>query len=135
MKTIHLSNCNPCSSEFQKIIVDTINHTFSHPYAKKRIISCGAGVVILPDTDRQHDCTPQEIVKALHLKEEIEKNKPSCVELPRTCYSAYHCDTEETVIISLTPEQERLLNWLYAHDFISEDHVFNSLDSEKIIEI
>lgn len=135
MKTIHLSNCNPCSSEFQKIITDTINHTFSHPYAKKRIISCGAGVVILPDTDRQHDCTPQEIVKALHLKEEIEKNKQSRAELPRTCYSAYHFGTEETVIISLTPEQERLLNWLYAHDFISEDHVFNSLDSEKIIEI
>ena len=135
MKTIHLSNCNPYSSEFQKIITDTINHTFSRPYAKKRIISCGAGVVILPDTDLQHDCTPQEIVKALHLKEEIERNKPSRVESPRTCYSAYHSGTEETVIISLTPEQERLLNWLFEYDFIPESHIFNSLDNEKIIEI
>lgn len=134
MKTIHLSNCNPCSSEFQSIIADTVNRTFTHPYARKRIISCGAGVVILPDTDRQHDCTPQEIAKALHLKEEIEKNKKSCVE-SRTCYSAYHADTQETLLISLTPEQERLLNWLYTYDFISEDHIFNALDNEKIIEI
>ena len=84
MKTIHLSNCNPCSSEFQKIVADTINHTFNHPHAKKRIISCGSGVVILPDTDYQHDCTPQEIAKALHLKEEIEKSKNSCTE-SRVC--------------------------------------------------
>lgn len=134
MKTIHLSDCNPCSSEFQSIIASTINRTFSHPYAKKRIISCGAGVVILPDTDRQHDCTPQEIAKALHLKEEIEKNKNSCVE-PRTCYSAYHADTEEITLISLTPEQERLLDWLYRNEFLSEDHIFSKLDSGKIIEI
>jgi hypothetical protein len=134
MKTIHLSNCNTCSSEFQKIVADTVNHTFNHPHAKKRIISCGAGVVILPDTDRQHDCTPQEIVKALHLKEEIEKNKESYTE-SRTCYSAYHADTGETTLISLTPEQERLLNWLYKYVFISEDHIFNRLDTEKIIEI
>lgn len=134
MKTIHLSNSNPCSCEFQRVIAETTNHTFSHPHAKKRVISCGAGVVILPDTDGQHDCTPQEIAKALHLKEEIEKSKNSCAE-SRTCYSAYHADTEETTLISLTPEQERLLNWLYANDFISEDHIFNSLDSERIIEI
>lgn len=134
MKTIHLSNSNPCSSEFQKVIAETINHTFSHPYEKKRIVSCGAGVVILPDTDRQHDCTPQEIAKALHLKEEIEKNKESYTE-SRTCYSAYHADTEKTVIISLTPDQERLLNWLVEYDFISADNVFNYLGSEKIIEI
>lgn len=134
MKTIHLSNCNPCSSEFQKIVADTVNRTFSHPYAKKRVISCGAGVVILPDTDRQHDCTPQEIAKALHLKEEIEKNKESYTE-SRICYSAYHADTGETTLVSLTPEQERLLNWLYKYVFISEDHIFNRLDTEKIIEI
>ena len=134
MKTIHLSNSNPCSFEFQKIVADTIHYTFSHPYAKKRVISCGAGVVILPDTDLQHDCTPQEIAKALHLKEEIEKNKESYIE-SRTCYTAYHADTEETTLISLTPEQERLLNWLYANDFISEDHIFNRLDAETIIEI
>ena len=134
MKTIHLPNWNPCSYEFQKIVADTINHTFNHSYEKKRIVSCGAGIVILPDTDYQHDCTPQEIAEALHLKEEIEKNEKSCTE-SRTCYSAYHGDTEETTLISLTPEQERLLNWLYANDFISEDHIFNSLDNEKIIEI
>lgn len=134
MKTIHLSNSNPCSCEFQRVIAEITNHTFSHPYEKKRIISCGAGVVILPDTDRQHDCTPQEIAKALHLKEEIEKSKNSCAE-SRTCYSAYHADTEEITLISLTPEQERLLDWLYRNEFLSEDHIFSRLDSGKIIEI
>lgn len=134
MKTIHLSNCDPRSPEFHSVITDTVNRTFSHPYAKKRIISCGAGVVILPDTDRQHDCTPQEIAKALHLKEEIEKSKNTYDE-SRVCYSAYHADTEETTIISITPEQERLLNWLYKYVFISEDHIFNKLDNENFIEI
>ena len=134
MKTIHLSNCNTCSSEFQKVVADTVNHTFNHPHAKKRVISCGAGVVILPDTDYQHDCTPQEIAKALHLKEEIEKSKNSCAE-SRTCYSAYHADTEEITLISLTPEQERLLDWLYRNEFLSEDHIFSRLDNEKFIEI
>lgn len=134
MKTIHLSNCDPRSPKFHNVIADTVNHTFSHPYVNKRIISCGAGVVILPDTDCQHDCTPQEIAKALHLKEEIEKNKNSYDE-SRTCYSAYHAVTEETTLISITPEQERLLDWLYKADFISEDHIFNKLDSEKIIKI
>ena len=134
MKTIHLSNCNTCSSEFQKVVADTVNHTFNHPHAKKRIISCGAGVVILPDTDPHHDCTPQEIAKALHLKEEIEKNKESYTE-SRTCYSAYHADTEEITLISLTPEQERLLDWLYRNEFLSEDHIFSRLDNEKFIEI
>lgn len=134
MKTIHLSNSNPCSSEFQKVIAETINHTFSHPYEKKRIVSCGAGVVILPDTDRQHDCTPQEIAKALHLKEEIEKSKKPCTEF-RIYYSAYNAVTEKTSLISLTPEQERLLDWLYANDFLSEDHIFNNLISEKFVEI
>ena len=134
MKTIHLSNSNPCSAEFQKIVANAVSCTLGHSHEKKRIVSCGAGVVILPDTDRQHDCTPQEIVKALHLKEEIEKNKKSCAE-PRICYSAYHADTGETTLISLTPEQERLLNWLYKYIFISEDHIFNRLDTEKVIEI
>lgn len=134
MKTIHLSNSNPCSSEFQKVVANAINCTVGRPHEKKRVISCGAGVVILPDTDHQHDCTPQEIVKALHLREEIEKNKKSCAE-PRIYYSAYHADTGETTLISLTPEQERLLNWLYKYVFISEDHIFNRLDTEKIIEI
>lgn len=134
MKTIHLSNSNPCSSEFQRVVAETVNHTFAHPYETKRVVSCGAGVVILPDTDRQHDCTPQEIAKALHLKEEIKKNKKSCGE-SRIYYSARHAETEETTLISITPEQERLLNWLFDYGFISEDNIFSSLDSAKIIEI
>ena len=73
MKTIHLANSNPHSSEFQVALIGMCDQVFSHSHQAKRIISCGAGVVILPETDKKHDCSPSEIAKALHLKEEMEK--------------------------------------------------------------
>ncbi len=86
-----------------------------HDLAKKhgaflRIVKSGAGVVILPDTDRAHDCGPGELAKALHLKEEMEKSSTA---------KTYHDtiiskeDDGENHFVKLSEEQYRLLEWLY----------------------
>lgn len=126
MKTIHLVNSNPHSAEFENALVKMCDQVFSNPHQAKRIIACGAGVVILPDTDKKHDCSPSEIAKALHLKEEMEK--PSTAET--TTYLAYNFSTEENHPIALTKDQIRLLEWLKMNDFICEDDIFTEIHSE-----
>ena len=86
-----------------------------HDLAKKhgaflRIVKSGAGVVILPDTDRTHDCTPSEIAKALHLREEIAKS--STAETYQDLIINKE-DDNENYFVKLTEEQFRLLEWLY----------------------
>ena len=110
MKTIHLANSNPYSSEFQTVLAGMCDQVFARSCQAKRIISCGAGVVILPDTDKKHDCGPGELAKALHLKEEMEK--------PSTAKTYYDMiiskeDDGENHFVKLSEEQYRLLEWLY----------------------
>lgn len=108
-------------SDFQEICCD-LARTYG---AFLRIVKSGAGVVILPDTDRTHDCSPSELAKALHLKEEMEK--PSTAKT--TAYLAYNFETEENHFIALTNEQIRLLDWLARNNFIREDDIFSKIDS------
>lgn len=110
MKTIHLANSNPRSTEFQNVLVGMCDQVFAHSCQAKRIISCGAGVVILPDTDKKHDCSPNELAKALHLREEMEKFSP--VKLYQDMVI---CDEEDNrnFFVKLTTEQYRLLEWLH----------------------
>ena len=125
MKTIHLTNSNPRSGEFQTVLAGMCDQTFARCQAK-RIISCGAGVVILPDTDKKHDCCPSELAKALHLKEEMEK--PSASET--TTYLAYNFSTEENRLIALNKDQVHFLEWLKRNGFICEDDVFTEINSK-----
>lgn len=91
-----------------------------------RIVKSGAGVVILPDTDRAHDCGPSELAKALHLKEEMEKPSTSST----ATYLAYNSCLEENHLIALTNEQIRLLKWLKMNGFICEDDIFTEFNSK-----
>lgn len=110
MKTIHLANSNPRSTEFEIALVEMCDQVFSHSYQAKRIIACGAGVVILPETDKKHDCGPSELAKALHLKEEMEKPFTT-----KTYHDMVICDEgeNENFFVKLTTEQYRLLEWLH----------------------
>lgn len=126
MKTIHPANVNPRSTEFEIALAEMCDQVFSHPYQAKRIIACGAGVVILPDTDKKHDCSPNEIAKALHLKEEMEKSSTA----ETTTYLAYNFSTEENRLIALTKDQIRFLEWLKMNDFICEDDTFTEINSK-----
>ena len=114
MKTIHLANSNPRSTEFENALVGMCDQVFSHSHQAKRIIACGAGVVILPETDKKHDCSPSELAKALHLKEEMEK--PSTAETTTTTFQDIVITEEDdnrNFFVKLTAEQYRLLEWLY----------------------
>lgn len=126
MKTIHLANSNPRSTEFETVLAGMCDQVFAHSCQAKRIISCGAGVVILPDTDKKHDCGPSELAKALHLKEEMEKPSTSST----ATYLAYNSCLEENHLIALTNEQIRLLKWLKMNGFICEDDIFTEFNSE-----
>lgn len=126
MKTIHLANSNPRSTEFEIALVGMCDQVFSHSHQPKRIIACGAGVVILPETDKKHDCSPSELAKALHLKEEMAKSPTT----ETTTYLAYNFGTEENRLIALTKDQIRLLEWLKMNDFICEDDVFTEINSK-----
>ena len=126
MKTIHLANSNPRSTEFENVLVGMCDQVFAHPCQAKRIISCGAGVVILPETDKKHDCSPSELAKALHLREEMEKSFGT----ETTTYLAYNFSTEEHRLIALTKDQIRLLEWLKMNGFICEDDIFTEIHSK-----
>lgn len=126
MKTIHLANSNPHSSEFQVALIGMCDQVFSHSHQAKRIISCGAGVVILPETDKKHDCGPSELAKALHLREEMEKSFGT----ETTTYIAYNFGTGENRLITLTQDQIRFLEWLKMNGFICEDDVFTEINSK-----
>lgn len=93
-------------SDFQEICCDLAR---THG-AFLRIVKSGAGVVILPDTDRTHDCGPNELAKALHLKEEIEKTSTE-----KTYQDLIICEEDDNrnYFVKLTEEQYRLLVWLY----------------------
>jgi hypothetical protein len=91
-----------------------------HDLAKKhgaflRIVKSGAGIVILPDTDRAHDCGPNELAKALHLREEIEK---SSTEKTYRDLIIRKEDDNENFFVKLTEEQYRLLTWLYEEELL-----------------
>ena len=116
MKTIHLANSNPRSTEFENALAGMCDQVFAHSYEAKRIISCGAGVVILPETDKKHDCTPSEIAKALHLREEIEKTSTE-----KTYQNLIICEEDDNrnYFVKLTEEQYRFLVWLYNEGLLS----------------
>ena len=114
MKTVHPVNCDPRSVEFENALVRMCDKVFSHSHQAKRIISCGAGVVILPETDKKHDCSPSELIKALHLKEEMEK--PSTATATTKSYQDIVITEEDdnrNFFVKLTEEQYHFLEWLY----------------------
>jgi len=115
MKTIHLANSNPRSTEFEIVLAGVCDQVFAHSCQAKRIISCGAGVVILPDTDKKHDCSPSELAKALHLKEEMEKFSP--VKLYQDTVILKE-DGGRNFFVKLTTEQYRFLEWLYENGLL-----------------
>lgn len=104
-----------------------------------RIINCGRGVVILPDTNRKADCTDGEVIKALGLvkcwdKFRLEGKKEENQEEPRQLASI-QCEGGVPEIISITPDQVRLLNWLARNDYLYPDLEYQYLKSFKVEEI
>ena len=124
MKTIHTSNINQLPG-------------FMYQAAKEvglpnnyRVIQCGRGLILLPDTDRTKDATVGEVIKALGFRNKVE-NMPT--EGERTTF-AVNRQGESTTLISLTPAQVRFLKWCESED-IFWDEVNFSIQKSPVIEI
>ena len=124
MKTIHTSNINQLPG-------------FMYQAAKEiglpnnyRVIQCGRGLVLLPDTDRSKDATEGEVIKALGFRNKVENMS---TEGERTTF-AVNRQGESTTLISLTPAQVRFLKWCESED-IFWDEVNFSIQKNPVIEI
>ena len=127
MKTIHASTNMVASSVGATIIGALRDNNINGGY---RIIKCGAGLVILPDTDQSKDATEDEVIKALGFQ---DKAAPISAEGERTTYAISH-GGDPTTLISLTPAQVRFLKWCQSEN-IFWDEVEFSIQSGSVIEI
>lgn len=80
-----------------------------------RIAQVGAGVVILPDTNRTQDLSESEMRKALHIDEKVPKEETRKVKLYSQTW-----DDRESCYLELTEGQYRLLDWLSQNDWLSD---------------
>ena len=124
MKTIHTSNINQLPG-------------FMYQAAKEiglpnnyRVVQCGRGLILLPDTDRTKDATEGEVIKALGFRNKVENMS---TEGERTTF-AVNRQGESTTLISLTPAQVRFLKWCESED-IFWDEVNFSIQKSPVIEI
>ena len=124
MKTIHTSNINQLPG-------------FMYQAAKEiglpnnyRVVQCGRGLILLPDTDRAKDATEGEVIKALGFRNKVENMS---TEGKRTTF-AVNRQGESTTLISLTPAQVRFLKWCESED-IFWDEVNFSIQKSPVIEI
>ena len=124
MKTIHTSNINQLPG-------------FMYQAAKEiglpnnyRLIQCGRGLILLPDTDRSKDATEGEVIKALGFRNKVENMS---TEGERTTF-AVNRQGDPTTLISLTPAQVRFLKWCESED-IFWDEVNFSIQKSPVIEI
>lgn len=125
MKTIHSSTNMTASSVGATITGALRDNNINGGY---RIIKCGAGLVLLPDTDRSKDATESEVIKALGFRD-----KAAPAEGERTTFAVSH-EGDPTTLISLTPEQVRFLRWCQSED-IFWDEINFSIQNSPVIEI
>ena len=126
MKTIHASTDMAASSVGATITGALRDNNINGGY---RIIKCGAGLVLLPDTDRSKDATEGEVIKALGF---CDKAAPMPDEGERTTYAVSQ-EGESTIMISLTPAQVRFLKWCESDDNFWDEINFSIQDSPVIV--
>ena len=124
MKTIHASNINQLP-DFMYQAAKEIGLPNNY-----RVVQCGRGLILLPDTDRTKDATEGEVIKALGFRNKVENMS---TEGERTTF-AVNRQGESTTLISLTPAQVRFLKWCESED-IFWDEVNFSIQKSPVIEI
>lgn len=129
MKTTHTSTNITTSSIGATIAGALRNHNIRGDY---RIIQCGAGLVLLPETDRSKDATEGEIIKALGFRNKAEP-MPAENDSERTTF-AISREGELRSMVALTPAQVRFLRWCQAEDLFWDEIDF-SAQRNSVIEI
>jgi hypothetical protein len=127
MKTIHSSVASSLTVIGTTVSNALRNHNIRGDF---RIIQCGAGLVLLPDTDRKKDATAGEVIKALGFRNKADKmsteNKGE-----RNTFSLSR-EGEFCTMVSLTPAQVRFLRWCQSEDLFWDEVDFTALGGEVI---
>lgn len=128
MKTTHTSTNITTSSIGATIAGALRNHNIRGDY---RIIQCGAGLVLLPETDRSKDATEGEIIKALGFR---DKAVPMPKDDGERNTFAVSREGEFKTMVSLTPAQVRFLRWCQSEDLFWDEVDF-AAQKNSVIEI
>ena len=127
METIH-ANTNNSASGTGTTIHNALYTAGIRGYY--RIIKCGAGVVLLPDTDRGKNATEGEVIKALGFRDKAEV-LPVENEGERSTFSLAR-EGEFRTMVALTPAQIRFLRWCQSEDLFWDEVDFTAQKSEVI---
>ena len=100
-------------------------------FGNYRIIQCGAGLVVLPETDMSKDATEGEVIKALGFRNKAEPMPKDDGE--RSTFAVSR-EGECRAMVSLTPSQVRFLRWCQAED-VFWDEIDFSAQRNSVIEI
>ena len=122
MKTIHSSVASSLTVIGTTVSNALRNHNIRGDF---RIIQCGAGLVLLPETDKTRDATEGEVIKALGFRNKAE-SMPTENEDKRTNY-AVNRDGEFWGVIGLTQAQERFLRYIERHELLWDEVRFDQV--------
>lgn len=125
MKTIHSSVASSLTVIGTTVSNALRNHNIRGDF---RIIQCGAGLVLLPDTDRKKDATEGEVIKALGFRNKAEL-MPTENEGKRSNYAVSR-EGEFWGVVGLTPAQERLLQYIERNNLLWDEVGFDPVKNE-----
>lgn len=128
MKTTHTSTVVTASS-LGATVAGALRETNIH--GDFRIIRCGAGLVLLPETDRSKDATEGEVIKALGFRDKAVPMPKDDGE--RTTYAITR-EGDFSTMVSLTPAQVRFLRWCQSEDLFWDEVGF-SAQKNSVMEI
>ena len=125
MKTIHAS-----SNSSLTVIGTTITNALrsNNIHGDFRVIRCGAGLVLLPETDRTKDATEGEVIKALGFRNKAEP-MPVENEGKRANYAVSR-EGEFWGVVGLTPAQERFLQYIERNNLLWDEVQFDQVKNE-----
>ena len=126
MKTIHASS-NLIASSIGTTIANALRDSNIH--GDYRIIRCGAGLVLLPETDRSKEATESEVIKALGFRNKAEPMPKDDGE--RSTFSLTR-EGEFRTMVALTPAQIRFLRWCQSEDLFWDEVDFTARRGEVI---
>lgn len=128
MKTIH---CSTAASHTSTGVTVSGALREANIRGDYRVIRCGAGLVLLPETDRSKDATEGEVIKALGFR---DKAVPMPKDDGERSTFAVSREGEFKTMVALTPAQVRFLRWCQTEDLFWDEIDF-SAQRNSVVEI
>ena len=125
MKTMH---CSP-NANMHAQATNLLNALHDRNiFGNYRIIQCGAGLVVLPETDMSKDATEGEVIKALGFRNKVEP-MPTENEGKRANYAVSR-EGEFWGVVGLTQAQERFLRYIERNELLWDEVRFDVVKTE-----